>query len=202
MSVHPLTPPAVPPDTQLDLRATFGRAASSTWVVTGSGERGPVGFTAISIISVSLAPPLVSFNISKNSSSLVTIAQTGRAALHLLGAGQEALAQRFARDRTKRFVDDGAWGYDDHGLPRLRDVRARLITRVQDLVDAGDSFVTIARVEHATASPGQPLLHHAGAYTPLPSPPDPVPGIPEPTATTHVQTNSVPTNSATTAAGA
>ena len=167
MSAQPLTRPAAPPEPHLDLRTAFGQAAASTWVVTGSGERGPVGFTAISIISVSLTPPLVSFNISKDASSLVTIAQTGRAALHLLGEGQEALALRFARDRTKRFVDDDAWGYDDHGLPSLRNVRARLITRVQDLVDAGDSFVTIARVEHATSAPGRPLLHHAGAYTAL-----------------------------------
>lgn len=170
MSAQPLTHPTVPPDVHLDLRTAFGQAAASTWVVTGSGERGPVGFTAISIISVSLTPPLVSFNISKNSSSLVTLAHTGRAALHLLGEGQEALAQRFARDRSKRFVDDDVWAYDDHGLPRLRDVPVRLITRVQDLVDAGDSFVTIARVEHATTAPGRPLLHHAGAYAPLTTP--------------------------------
>lgn len=190
MSAQPLTHPTAPPDTHLDLRAAFGQAASSTWVVTGSGERGPVGFTAISVISVSLAPPLVSFNISKNSSSLVTIAQTGRAALHLLGEGQVSLAQRFARDRTRRFVDDGAWVYDDHGLPRLRDVTARLVTRVQDLVDAGDSFVTIARVEHATTSAGRPLLHHAGAYTPI-----------TPTSTT-TSTTASPTTASPTTAGA
>lgn len=168
MSAQPLTRPTLSPEVpHLDLRAAFGQAASSTWVITGSGERGPVGFTAISVISVSLTPPLVSFNISKNSSSLVTIAQSGRAALHLLGEGQEDLAQRFARDRAKRFVDDGAWGYDDHGLPRVGGVATRLITRIQDLVDAGDSFVAIARVEHASTSPGRPLLHHAGAYAPI-----------------------------------
>lgn len=169
MSAIPLTrarphpaPPAV-----TDLRAAFGRAASSTWVVTGSGERGPVGFTAISVISVSLAPPLVSFNIAKNSSSLVTIAQTGRAALHLLAEEQELLAQRFARDRTKRFVDDDTWHLDDHGLPAVRGVASRLVTRIHDLVDAGDSFVALARVEHATTSTRRPLVHHAGGYTPL-----------------------------------
>lgn len=168
MSTQPLTRPARPPEVpHLDLRGAFGQAASSTWVVTGSGERGPVGFTAISVISVSLTPPLVSFNISKTSSSLFTIATSGRAALHLLDEGQEPIAQRFARDRSKRFVDDGLWGYDDHGLPSVRGVRTRLITRIQDLVDAGDSFVAIARVEHATTSPGRPLLHHAGAYAPV-----------------------------------
>lgn len=195
MSAQPLIHPTVPPEAHLDLRAAFGQAASSTWVVTGSGERGPVGFTAISIISVSLTPPLVSFNIAKNSSSLVTIAQTGRAALHLLGEGQETLAQRFARDRTKRFVDDGVWVYDDHGLPNLRDVPTRLITRVQDLVDAGDSFVTIARVEHITTGPGRPLLHHAGAYSPIGATPAPSTIAPSTTATTTTATT-IPTTGA------
>lgn len=149
------------------LRAAFGQAAASTWVVTGSGERGPVGFTAISVVSVSLHPPLVSFNISKNSSSLVTLAQTGRAAVHLLAHDQLHVAERFARDRAGRFVDDGTWAYDEHGLPAVHDVACRLVTRVHDLVDSGDSFVVIARVEHVVTSPHAPLLHHAGRYLPV-----------------------------------
>lgn len=170
MSAQPLTR-SQPPDAQaVDLRHAFGRAAASTWVITGSGERGPVGFTAISVASVSLAPPLLSFNIAKDSSSLVTIAHTGRAALHLLAEDQETVAHRFARDRTKRFADDGAWGFDDHGLPSVRGVVTRLVTRIHDLVDAGDSFVAIARVEHATTNDRRPLVHHAGDYTPPAAP--------------------------------
>lgn len=152
--------------TSPDLRATFGHAAASAWVVTGSGERGPVGFTAISVVSVSLHPPLVSFNIAKTSSSLLTIATTGRAALHLLAADQEAVAHRFARDRSLRFVDDGSWAIDDHGLPTIHETAARLVTRIQDLIDAGDSFIALARVEHAVTSQRHPLLHHAGSYAP------------------------------------
>lgn len=170
MSVHPLARPQ-PPDAQtVDLRHAFSRAVASTWVVTGSGERGPVGFTAISVVSVSLTPPLLSFNIAKDSSSLVTIAHTGRAALHQLAEDQEALALRFARDRAKRFVDDAVWTYDDHGLPSVRGVVSRLVTRIHDLVDAGDSFVAIARVEHATTSDRRPLVHHAGGYLPAAAP--------------------------------
>lgn len=177
MSAQPLTQPLdIPEAPTVDLRRAFGRAASSTWVVTGSGERGPVGFTAISIVSVSVAPPLVSFNISKSSSSLVTIAQSGRAALHLLAEDQEGLAHRFARDRTRRFVDDGLWAYDDHGLPTIHGVASRLVTRVHDLVNAGDSFLAVVRVEHAVTSERRPLLHHSGGYRPLDHSTSPDPG--------------------------
>lgn len=184
MSAQPITCSPPPTAQAIDLRHAFGRAAASAWVITGSGERGPVGFTAISVVSVSLTPPLLSFNIAKDSSSLVTLAHTGRAALHLLAEDQEPLAQRFARDRTRRFVDDGAWTFDDHGLPSVRGVAARLVTRLHDLVDAGDSFVAIARVEHATTTDRRPLVHHAGSFSSL--------GLPQSTATPSATTSSTP----------
>ena len=163
MSVTTLHPPPA------DLRSAFRRAAASTWVVTGARTPGldPIGFTAISVVSVSLHPPLVSFNITKTSSSLVVLGRTRRAALHLLGDDQEHLATRFAADRSRRFVDDGIWGWAD-GLPEVHDTALRLVTELVDLVDAGDSYLAIARVERATdGETAYPLIHHAGRFTPL-----------------------------------
>lgn len=162
MSLSTLTP--------IDLRGAFRAAASSAWVVTGHSPDGPVGFTAISITSVSVDPPMVSFNVSKSSSSLVTISRSRRAALHLLSDEQEPVARRFSGNRSQRFADDGTWSLDEGGLPRIHDVVTRLTVDVVDLVDAGDSFVTIARVESADASDRNPLVHHAGGYRPVPTP--------------------------------
>lgn len=148
----------------VDLREAFRGAAASTWVITAAGETGPVGFTAVSVASVSLSPPLVSFNLTKNSSSLVTLARTGAAALHLLAAGQEDLAHRFAGDRAQRFVADQTWRYDDHGLPWVNDVAVRLVTQLVDLVDTGDSFLAVARVLHTRATGQPPLLRYQGDY--------------------------------------
>lgn len=151
-----------------DLRSAFRRAAASAWVVTGARSPGtdPVGFTAISVVSVSLDPPLVSFNIAKTSSSLVTLGRTRRAALHLLADQQGELATRFAADRERRFVDDGAWGWS-HGLPEVVGAALRLVTHVVDLVEAGDSFLAVARVEHAASTEHSPLIHHQGRFAPL-----------------------------------
>ncbi|HHU10721.1 MAG TPA: flavin reductase family protein [Intrasporangiaceae bacterium] len=167
MPISTLDASPSPADAGLDLRTFFRGAAASTWVVTGTGPNGPVGFTAISITSVSLDPPLVSFNISKESNSLGPIARSRRAALHLLNGEQRALAERFARDRTLRFIDDGVWSLDPHGLPVLHDVAARMVVDIVNLVDAGDSFIAVAAVRGAHAGTPAPLIHHAGDYHPV-----------------------------------
>lgn len=152
-----------------DLRTAFRHAAASTWVVTGAGgdDADPVGFTAISIVSVSLDPPLVSFNIGKNSSSLVTLGRTRRAVLHLLADDQTHIAARFTGDRNRRFADDGTWAWAD-GLPQVHGSALRLITRLVDLVDAGDSFLAIARVEQSRSdATAAPLIHHQGRFVPF-----------------------------------
>ncbi|WP_265444556.1 flavin reductase family protein [Flexivirga meconopsidis] len=147
-----------------DLRGTFRHAVSSAWVVTSAYDEVPVGFTAISVVSVSVSPPLVSFNLSKTSSSRTTIERSGRVALHLLADHQEHLAHRFAGDRNRRFEPDGEWHWHPDGLPALRDAVCRLDSRVVALTDAGDSFVVIAQVEAQETSGGRPLMHHHGSY--------------------------------------
>lgn len=167
-----------PPDLLSDFRSVFRHVAASTWVVTGAGPAGPVGFTAISVVSVSLEPPLVSFNIAKTSSSLDTIARTRRAALHVLSDEQSSLAARFAGERHGRFAVDGTWRLDRRGLPELLGVSSRLVTRVVDLVSAGDSYIAVAEVEAASLLHPTPLVHHAAAYHSLPA--HPVPAHPVP----------------------
>lgn len=164
--------PTAPPHTEIvvsvvkpDLRPVFRRAVSSVWAITTAGETGPVGLTALSVHSVSVDPPLVSFNISRTSHSLASIVRTGRVALHLLDENQGQLMTRFAGPREARFRDDGLWSWDRTGLPRLTDVAARLTATVRDAHEAGDSCLIVAEVDSAehVADRG-PLAHHNGAH--------------------------------------
>jgi flavin reductase (DIM6/NTAB) family NADH-FMN oxidoreductase RutF len=148
-----------------DLRVTFREAVSSTWVICAADGGRPVGFTAISVVSVSVAPPLVSFNLSKTSSSRATIERTGRVSLHLLAAHQSHIARRFASDRCSRFVSD--WHWHDDGLPALADFTARLTADVTATLDAGDSVLVTARVTDQQQGQGDPLVHHQGDYRSL-----------------------------------
>lgn len=154
----------------VDLRSAFRSAATSAWVITGHSPDGPVGFTAISVVSVSTDPPMVSFNLAKSSSSLATISRSRRAALHLLSDEQAWVATRFAGDRDERFIDDGSWSWAGDGLPRIDGVTTRLLTEVVDLVDAGDSYIAVTRVDSIDATDRNPLVHHAGGFHPLTAP--------------------------------
>ncbi len=170
----------------VDLRRAFRLDASSVWVVTSADAGTPVGFTAVSVVSVSLAPPILSFNLSRTSSSLDTLLRSGRYAVHLLAADQEGTARRFAGPAAQRFADEHAWTWDPDGLPRLRGALTRLSGSVLRLVDAGDSLVVLGEVSRsdedddadrtdAPAGPAadrrlyrgadDPLLHHDRAYT-------------------------------------
>ena len=167
----------------VDLRRAFRLDASSVWVVTSADATSPVGFTAVSVASVSVAPPILSFNISRTSSSLATLVSSGRFTAHLLAADQEATARRFAGPAPERFADTSAWSWDADGLPRLHGVLTRLSGAVLRLVEAGDSLLVLGEVSgsdadddadtgHGTpADPrlfrgvDDPLVHHDRAYT-------------------------------------
>lgn len=160
----------------VDLRRAFRHDASSVWVVTSEHAGSPVGFTAVSVVSVSLAPPILSFNVSRTSSSLDTLVRSGRFAVHLLAADQEDVARRFAGPAAARFADDRTWSWDVDGLPRLEGTLTRLSGDVLRLVDAGDSLLVLGEVSGSDADhepglgrrhdgPEDPLLHHARSYT-------------------------------------
>lgn len=148
-----------------DVRSVFATTAAGAWVVTAAGPDGPVGFTLITVLSVSNDPPLVSFHIGKASSSLDTIRQSGLVAAHLLAHDQTDVAKRFAGDRSLRFRDDDSWTYDDDGLPCLHGAAARLVLGIEEYVDAGDSYIALASVA-ATAerTDDDPLLFHRGHF--------------------------------------
>lgn len=173
-------------DPTVDLRRAFRLDASSVWVVTSAHEGSPVGFTAVSVASVSISPPLLSFNVSRTSSSLGTLLASGSYAAHLLAADQEDVARRFAADASRRFADPGSWSWADDGLPHVHGVLTRVSGAVLRLVEAGDSLVFLGEVHDvrdevepraqgalgyeagygasSRRAPG-PLVHHDRSYT-------------------------------------
>ena len=133
------------------LREAMGRFATGVTVVTGRKPSGEwVGFTANSLTSVSLDPPLVLVCVDRASSSRDALLESGRFAVSLLGRSQEDVARRFAGEahRESRFEELSVRAGRD-GVPILDGAMAWLDCRIWEVVEAGDHTVLFGAVETA-----------------------------------------------------
>ena len=79
------------------LRTLLGRFPSGVCVVTVDAGGQRLGLTVGSLVGLSLDPPLVGFAISREAAMHALLREAGGCAISLLAAGQEWLAQHFAR---------------------------------------------------------------------------------------------------------
>ncbi|MFD9459872.1 flavin reductase family protein [Streptomyces sp. NPDC060027] len=159
------TPRPASPDL---LRSVFRRHAAGVAVITASDARGPVGFTATSLTSVSAEPPVVSFGIGTGASSWPAISEAGHVGVHVLGEHQRELAATFARSGADRFGAPTRWSNGPEGVPVLDDVLAWLVCRVVARVPAGDHRIVLAEVVQGDPTgAGSPLLYHQGRFSGL-----------------------------------
>lgn len=155
--------------TPQEYRAALRRHPAGVTIVTLDSARGPVGFTATSFASLSLEPPLVSFNITCTSSSIDALQGAESVVIHLLGAHQLELAQRFSRSADQRFTDESLWSPLVSGEPVLHGTPTWIHGAVQQLIPAGDSVLVIVSVirvhwDEDNGRPRSPLLYHKGEY--------------------------------------
>lgn len=156
---------AADPITDVVFRSVFRDHAAGVVVVTAPGANAPVGFTATSLTSVSLQPPLVSVAISRGASAWAALSGSRRLAVHFLGHEQHWLAQRFATSGIDRFGDPVRWSWSASGEPVLHECAAYLCCTVEKHVPAGDHVLVLARVHSANVTrSGSPLVYHDGTY--------------------------------------
>lgn len=145
-------------------RSVFRDHAARVVVVTAAGDPAPAGFTATSLASVSLDPPMVSFALARSASAWATVSRAERLAVHLLGSDQDWLARTFATSGIDRFAGV-PWRPAPGGEPLIDGCAASLCCRVVQQVPAGDHALVLAQVTDARlGSSGCPLVYHAGAY--------------------------------------
>ncbi|GAB4588368.1 flavin reductase family protein [Nocardia sp. IFM 10818] len=150
-----------------NFRNVMRRHSAGVTIITTMSAEGPVGFTASSFTAVSLRPPLISFNIANNSSSIAAIRKAGRVAVHVLGAHQETLARRFSGAAADRFADRSSWRIAETGEPVLEDSPIVLHADVARLIPVGDHFIAVGLVRRVVADAAEdfdPLTYHNGNY--------------------------------------
>ncbi len=150
------------PSTERSLRDALGQFATGVTVVTANGPEGPVGFTANSFSSVSLDPPLVLWSIDAGAARCPAFRAAQRSAVHILGADQTALAQRFARSGSG--FDGLDWVEGADGVPALRGCLARFDCALEADYDGGDHRILLLRVLEVELPGGAPLVFCQGRF--------------------------------------
>jgi flavin reductase (DIM6/NTAB) family NADH-FMN oxidoreductase RutF len=151
-------------ESELDLRRSLGRFATGVTVVTCCAADGRAcGITANSFSSVSLDPPLVLWNIARVSNSLQAFLDAEYFAIHVLSAGQQPIAEHFARTDHTRY-NGIEHSISERRVPILPDVLARFDCRTREIHEGGDHYIIVGEVEAHTATDGAPLLFFAGEY--------------------------------------
>ena len=155
---------AIDPDT---FRAVLGRFASGVTIVTTQDDAGrDHGMTVSAFCSVSLTPPLVLACIGHEASMHDLMLRADRFGVSVLAVGQEALARRFADQRTDRFEGIG-FSRGKLGVALLDDALGHLECAVAERREAGDHTIVIGQVETGSCVPGRPLIYYRGGYTQL-----------------------------------
>ena len=147
-----------------EFRDALGAFATGVTVITTlDGEGGRVGITANSFNSVSLDPPMVLFSLARSARSLAAFSQAQYWAVHILGASQEALSNRFAKSGADKFAGiepEAGIG----GTPLLPGCAARMQCRTAFCYEGGDHLIFVGEVLALDRRETAPLVFHAGKY--------------------------------------
>jgi flavin reductase (DIM6/NTAB) family NADH-FMN oxidoreductase RutF len=147
------------------LKAAFRRHASGVAIITTKSESGePVGFTATSMTSLGSNPALVTFNVSRSSSSWSALSKATHLALHMLGSQNLELARKMAEDASKRFADSD-WEFSEFGLPVFGQATAVLFVKVREFHEIDQNAVFITEVVSGKlGSQDKALLYNQRSY--------------------------------------
>jgi len=152
-----------PPD---GLRELLGRYPTGVSVLTVDADGQKLGLTIGSLTRLSLDPPLVGFAISREAAMHELLREAGGCAISLLAAGQDWLAQHFARGVPPIAMWHGiATEPGASGAPLLVGALGWLECGIREEVEAGTHtfFVCdVRRVELGVDAPG--LVRVRGEY--------------------------------------
>jgi len=145
-------------------RNALGSYATGVTIITATGADGkPYGLTCNSFASVSLNPPLVLWSLMRYSSTLSVFQNASHFAVNVLGASQQALANKFSKSLEDKFAGvDWTRGLGD--APLLVESVANFQCRAADRYYGGDHVIFLGAVEAYSYSRKEPLLFARGTY--------------------------------------
>lgn len=151
-----------------DFKLTLSHLAGAVTVITTyDGARQPWGFTATSLCSLSLDPPLVLYCLNRSADCYQAFIDGQGFAINMLSEHQRDLSQRFATKGMAKYqgvqFESGRFGQ-----PVLPGALAVLECSLYGIYPGGDHSIIVGLVEygyqqHAGTLTG-PLLYYARRY--------------------------------------
>lgn len=147
-----------------DFRNALGTYATGVTIITASdADDKPYGITCNSFASVSLNPPLVLWSLVLYSSSLSVFQNASHFAVNVLGASQQALANKFAKSSDDKFTGVD-WTPGLGNAPLLTESVANFQCRSVNRYYGGDHVIFLGAVEAYSYGPKEPLMFSRGSY--------------------------------------
>src|SRR6266516_4737301 len=144
------------------------RVPAGVAVVTVALEDAEVGLTVSSLVALSLEPPLVGISISRFAALHELLREAGVFGVSILAAGQERLAQHFARGVPPIALWTGIERLPGGGVPLLAGALGWLECRLAAEHGTGDHTLFVGEVTAVERGSGDPPLVHIGqSYRPL-----------------------------------
>jgi 3-hydroxy-9,10-secoandrosta-1,3,5(10)-triene-9,17-dione monooxygenase reductase component len=146
-------------------RKVLGNYPTGVCAVTAlDDDDKPIALIVGSFSSVSLDPPLVGFFPGKESSTWPMLERAGRFCINVLASDQTDLCRQLATPGPDKFAGVG-YALSTHGAPLLDGALAWIDCTLHDVLDAGDHYVVLGKVEHLDVSrEGDPMLFFRGRY--------------------------------------
>ena len=144
----------------------MGQFATGVAVISLAGEGGTISAMTInSLVSVSLDPMLLSWNLQKSSSQYRLYAGAERFAFSILAEDQQTLARRYAARGDSGLMPED-FDTDQDGLPVIRGALAHIACRRFAVHDAGDHTLILGAVTGMAqaGAGGRPLLFFGGRF--------------------------------------
>jgi 3-hydroxy-9,10-secoandrosta-1,3,5(10)-triene-9,17-dione monooxygenase reductase component len=147
-----------------EFRNALSTFTTGVTIITARAPDGaPVGITCNSFNSVSLDPPMVLWSLARSARSLPVFESAEYWAVHILSAGQETLANRFAKPGENKFggIETEA-GIGN--VPLLTGCTSRLQCKTSFKHAGGDHIIFVGEVVDLDRRDIPPLVFQAGKY--------------------------------------
>lgn len=151
-----------------DFRDSMRNLAASVSVVTiGTGGEAS-GFTATSVVSLSVDTPTVLVSLNRSSASWAIVRRSRRFAINILSANHRDIADTFAGRRglhgRDRYIDP-RWLEATGRIPRLADALSVIECELEEAIERYSHAILIGRVTNvATNNALNPLVYWQGKY--------------------------------------